>query len=128
MKKNGIIQFLENMEEEELVLIWNEYCLTENGCCGDKIDFDFLVYPIDYFNEATRNLNAFTIVKMAQNGGFDAKNDCFFSVNFKNDQINGSEFARYLIDVESLANFIVVEKEDFGNEQIQAFLKSEAKA
>lgn len=48
MMKKEIIQFLENMDEYELVFLWNEYC-------EQLFDWEAQIFPIEEFDkEAAR--------------------------------------------------------------------------
>ena len=99
---------IENMDESDLVEIWNEYCDRRNY----SDDHIFGMYEIDDY---LSNMTPTEIIDKVVGSNFDTSDDWF------KDGIYFESFSDVPsnIDEDDLINYIIIEDEDFGNSDIR---------
>lgn len=109
-RKEELKAILENLEDSELVRIWNEY-----SDCDDQI------FSMDEFDEIFNGYTPWEIARTCYySGKFCPANDYFWFNGYGNAE--SSDYPSDRIYIDDLADYILKNNEDFNNEEIAEFL------
>jgi len=134
MMNERLLELFENMEDNEIVSVWNEYCYETNNYDDEILNYDRLEELIrcDSQNDAFYWINRFFYGSDDYNeeGGANPNRDYFKFNAYGNiisfDYIYNSyskEFSH--IDIDELINYIIENQESFYNDDIQEILDNE---
>jgi hypothetical protein len=109
-RKEELKAILENLEQNELLRIWNEY-----SACDDQI------FPMDEFDEIFSGYTPWEIARTCYySGKFCPAHDYFWFNGYGNAE--SSDYPSDRIYIDDLADHILENNEDFDNEEIAEFL------
>lgn len=104
-------ELLENLTENELVDVWNEYC-DINSYYDDKICY------MDWLDEDLQNKTPTQIIDMIDND-FSLRDNYYKYTIYGIESFDDASDVVYFDD---LANYILDNDEDFDNDEIREFL------
>lgn len=111
---NEIKEYLENLSDSDLLMLWNEY---QNENCGDYI------YDMEEFDEIFSNVEPSEISRRCYFGDFNP-NDAYFVFNgYAN--LESSNYLDDLVDIDDLARFIYDNDDDLNDDDLRDFLDEE---
>lgn len=116
MRKENILEILQELDDETLLTVWNEYCDEDNM-------FDDHIYWNDEFNEVFQNRFPEDIAQVICNGEFSI-NDEYFTFNGYGN-LKSSSNVNNLICIEDLVNFILRNNETFNIDELGELLEEE---
>lgn len=116
MKKEDILEILQELDDETLRAVWNEYCDEDNM-------FDDHIYENDEFNEIFQNRSPEDIAQVICNGDFSINDEYFTFDGYGN--LESSSNVNNLIYIEDLANFILRNDETFNIDELGELLEEE---
>lgn len=110
--QNEIKEYLENMNDEELMLLWNEYS-SENCCDGE-------IYYMEEFDEICESMNPTDLANRIFYGRFNP-NDTYFIFNaYAN--LKSSDYLDDFIDIDELAQHIYDNDDSLDDYDLRDFL------
>lgn len=108
--KNKIIEILEDMNDDDLLSIWNEYA-SENGYNN--------IYNMEEFDDICEDMTATEIACKCIYGEFNPNHDYFKFNGYEN--FESSDYLTDLIYIDDLADYIVRNEETFDNDDLQEY-------
>jgi hypothetical protein len=129
-----LLELFKNMDDSDIVSVWNEYCYASNSYDDEILDYDRLedLIKCDSQNDAFYWINRFFYGSddYSNEGGANPNRDYFTFNGYGNivsfDYIYNSYSEKfYHIDIDALIDYIVENKESFYNDDIQAILDEE---
>lgn len=111
-KQEQIKEYLENLDDNKLLRIWNEH------------DPYGTIYTSDEFDDICEIMTATEIALKCFNGKHFNPNDDFFTFNgYEN--FESSDFLEDFIDFDDLADYCIRNDEDFDNQEIRDILDAD---
>ena len=132
MKKTNLINLFKEMNESDLISVWNEYCREVNLYDDEIMDAYELEEWVNNSSDAMNILNRFYFGSDEEREGTSANpNRNYFTFNGYGNIISfdyiynqyTNEF--YYIDIDDLAEYIIENENAFYNDDIQNFLDEE---
>lgn len=112
---NEIKEYLENLSDEELMLLWNEY--SSKNCCDGE------VYYMEELDEICESMNPTDLANKIFYGDFNPCDDYFVFNGYAN--LESSDYIKDLISVDDLAQFIYDNDDDLNDDDLRDFLDEE---
>lgn len=132
MKKTNLINLFKEMNESDLISVWNEYCREVNLYDDEIMDAYELEEWVNNSSDAMNILNRFYFGSDEEREGTSANpNRNYFAFNGYGNIIsfdyiyNQYSDKFYYIDVDDLADYIIKNENAFYNDDIQIFLDEE---
>lgn len=110
--KDKLKELLENMSNDELIQVWNEYQLNINGC--DEI------FPMDMFDEIMNHNEPWEIARACYYGKFCPAHDYFWFNGYGN--LESSDYPTDNIYIDDIIDYIERNGDALYNDDIQAIL------
>lgn len=110
-----IKEYLEGLNDWELIAIWNEYCCNDN-----------CIYPMDELDELLGGMAPSEILRASYYGYFNP-NDDYFKFNCMGNLVSTNSISEF-IDIEDLARYIDETENDFGDSEIRDILWDDEEA
>lgn len=110
-KEQKIIDLLQNMDDSELVCIYNEYCQKVNA-------FDNEIYSIDMFDELMQGLDPYTLACRVAYGDFNGGYEYFKFNGYGNIQSICKWDVDRHVDINEIASYIIDNDDGFDNNDI----------
>ena len=129
-----LLELFKDMDDSDIVSVWNEYCYASNSYDDEILDYDRLedLIKCDSQNDAFYWINRFFYGSddYSNEGGANPNRDYFIFNSYGNiisfDYIYNSYSEKFNhIDIDALIDYIVENKESFYNDDIQAILDEE---
>lgn len=108
-------EFLENLTDEELKAIWNEYCERNNY-------YDNIIYNMYEFDDIMQNETPEGIALKIFYGDFKITDDYFMFDGYNNLK---SGYADEFIYFDELADYICRNEDSLNNDELKDFLEEE---
>lgn len=112
--KNKIIEILEDMSDDDLFSIWNEYA-NENGYNN--------IYNMEEFDEICDSMTASDIARRCFYGKFNPNDNYFIFNGYAN--FESSDYLEDFIDFDDLADYCIRNDEDFNDQEIRDILDAD---
>ena len=115
-KKQKLVDYIDSMGIEEKIALHNTYCDAANY-------MDDCIYTMDDMEEILDGVDKWELVRMVQFGDFDCTKD-FWGFNGYGNLVsyNALELPIY---AEDIADYILLEEDSLGNDEIQEILDGE---
>ena len=116
--KEIILHMLEKLDVPFLVSVWNAYCDYSN-------QMDYIIYPMDEFDEITNGLDNWQVARACFYGNFKPFDNWFWFDGYAN--ICSSDFPQGDIYLEEVASAILERFEEFAQHEdktIEEFVES----
>ena len=104
-------ELLENLDDNDLLYVWNEYCDTSRY-------YDDKICEMDWLDEDLESKTATEILRMADKD-FDVDNKYY---KYSIWGIESFDNLEDYVDLNCLASYILDNEEDFDNDEIREFL------
>lgn len=116
MNRENVLEVLQELDDETLCTIWNEYCEENNM-------FDDHLYGNGEFNETFQNSDPEHIAQVICYGEFSI-NDEYFTFD-GNGNLKSSDNVNDLICIEDLLDFILRNDETFNIDELEELLEED---
>lgn len=113
-KQEQIKEYLENLDNSDLLSIYNEYASTT---------YDNAIYTMDEFDEICENMDASEIARRCFYGKFNPNDEYFIFNGYEN--FDSSDYLDDFIDFDDIANYIARNDEDFDSDEIREILDAD---
>lgn len=113
-KKEQIKEYLENLDDSDLLSIYNEYV-------SETYDDD--VYTMDEFDEICDSMTASDIACRCFYGKFNPNDEYFIFNGYAN--LESSDYLEDFIDFDDLADYCIRNDEDFDDQEIRDILDAD---
>lgn len=111
--KNALQELLENMSDDELIMIWNEY---QNNVHGEN-----QIYNMDDFDELLNGMSPWEIARASYySGKFCPAHNYFWFNGYGN--LESSDFPRDEIYIDDIIHYIITTQDSLYNDDIHEIL------